>query len=38
MTLYRRMEPDARLLDFRCVEFAEEMMYSELRKPGVGPK
>jgi hypothetical protein len=34
MPLYRRMEPDARLLDFRCVEFAEELMYGELRKPG----
>jgi hypothetical protein len=38
MVLYRRMEPGARLLDFRCVEFAEEMMYGELRKPGTGPK
>jgi hypothetical protein len=37
MPLYRRMEPDVRLLDFRCVEFAEEMMYGELRKPGTGP-
>jgi hypothetical protein len=35
MTLYRRMEPEARLMDFRCVEFAEEMMYGDLRKPGV---
>lgn len=34
MPLYRRMEPDARLLDFRCVEFAEELMYGTLRKPG----
>jgi hypothetical protein len=38
MPLYRRMEPDARLMDFRCVEFAEEMMYGDLRKPGTGPK
>jgi hypothetical protein len=37
MPLYRRIEPNARLLDFRCVEFAEEMMYGELRKPGTGP-
>jgi hypothetical protein len=37
MPLYRRMEPDARLLDFRCVEFAEEMMYGDLRKPGTAP-
>ena len=34
MPLYRRVEPNARLMDFRCVEFAEEMMYGELRKPG----
>jgi hypothetical protein len=32
MVLYRRMEPGARLMDFRCVEFAEELMYSDLRK------
>lgn len=38
MTLYRRMEPEARLMDFRCVEFAEEMMYGGLRKPGTGAK
>ncbi len=36
MPLYRRVEPNARLLDFRCVEFAEEMMYGTLRKPGTG--
>jgi hypothetical protein len=36
MPLYRRMEPEARLLDFRCVEFAEELMYGHLRKPGTG--
>ena len=36
MPLYRRMEPAARLMDFRCVEFAEEMMYGTLRKPGTG--
>jgi hypothetical protein len=33
MPLYRRIEPGARLMDFRCVEFAEELMYGELRKP-----
>jgi hypothetical protein len=38
MPLYRRIEPNARLLDFRCVEFAEEMMYGELRKPGTQKK
>jgi hypothetical protein len=32
--LYRRVEPNARLLEFKCVEFAEELMYHDLRKPG----
>jgi len=33
--LYRRMEKNVQLLDFNCVEFAEEMMYGYLRKqPG----
>lgn len=34
LPLYRRVEPGARLMDFRCVEFAEELMYGGLRKPG----
>jgi len=33
MPLYRRLEPGAKLMDFRCVEFAEELMYGDLRKP-----
>jgi len=32
MPLYRRLEPDARLMDFKCVEFAEELMYGDLRR------
>jgi hypothetical protein len=32
MPLYRRMEPDARLVEFKCVEFVEELMYGEWRK------
>ena len=36
MPLYRRIEPNAKLLEFRCVPFAEEMMYGHLRKPGTG--
>ncbi len=32
MPLYRRMEPDMQLLEFRCVEFVEELMYGEWRK------
>lgn len=32
MPLYRRMEENARLLDFRCVEFVEELLYGEYRR------
>jgi hypothetical protein len=32
MPLYRRMEDDARVLEFKCVEFAEEVVYGHLRK------
>ena len=30
--LYRRIEPDMQLLDFKCVVFAEELMYRHLSK------
>ena len=33
MPLYRRLETNAQLMEFRCVEFVEEMMYGHLRKP-----
>jgi hypothetical protein len=29
MPLYRRLEPDARLLEFKCIPFAEEAMFGE---------
>ena len=29
MPLYRRMEPNVQLLEFKCVEFAEEFMYGK---------
>jgi hypothetical protein len=32
MPLYRRTEKNARLLEYRCVEFVEELMYGHLRK------
>jgi hypothetical protein len=32
MPLYRRAEANAQLLEYRCVEFAEELMYGHLRK------
>ncbi|HEY8519113.1 MAG TPA: hypothetical protein VIN61_03460 [Gammaproteobacteria bacterium] len=30
MPLYRRIEPNAQLLEFKCVPFAEELMYKDL--------
>ena len=33
MPLYRRVEANAEILEFRCVEFVEELMYGHLRKP-----
>jgi hypothetical protein len=32
MPLYRRVEPNMQLLEYRCTEFAEEVMYGHLRK------
>ncbi|MBM3739297.1 MAG: hypothetical protein FJW39_26300 [Acidobacteria bacterium] len=32
LPLYRRMEPDARIMDFKCVEFVEELIYGEHRR------
>jgi hypothetical protein len=32
MPLYRRMEPGARLMEYNCVQFVEELMYGNLRK------
>ena len=32
MSLYRRRETDAQLLDFKCVEFVEELLYGQYRK------
>lgn len=33
MPLYRRMDSNVQLVEFNCVEFAEEMMFGHLRKP-----
>ena len=30
--LYRRIEPNARLLEFKCVEYSEEVIYGHLRR------
>ena len=32
MPLYRRVEPNAELMEFRCVEFVEDLIYGHLRK------
>jgi len=32
MPLYRRLEKNAQLMDFKCVEFVEELMYGKWRK------
>jgi hypothetical protein len=32
MPLYRRVEPNVALMDFKCVEFVEELVYGQYRK------
>jgi len=36
MPLYRRAEANAQLLDFKCVEFVEELLYGQWRKKPLG--
>ncbi len=36
MPLYRRVEKDAQLLEFKCVEFVEELLYGKYKKTGKG--
>ncbi len=36
MPLHRRLEKNAQLMDFKCVEFVEEMMYGQWRKKPLG--
>jgi hypothetical protein len=33
MPLYRRLEQHAQLMEYKCVEFVEELMYGPLSKP-----
>ena len=35
--LYKHVEENAQLTEFRCVEYSEEIIYGHLRKPGTGP-
>lgn len=37
LILYRHVEPDARLGQFKCVEFVEELLYGHLRKTPLKP-
>ena len=36
MLIYRKREPNAQLMEYKCVEFAEELMYGHLRKQPTG--
>jgi hypothetical protein len=36
MPLHRRIEKNAQLMDFKCVEFVEELMYGQWRKKPLG--
>jgi hypothetical protein len=36
LPLYRNIDPDARLGQFKCVEFVEELLYGHLRKNPIG--
>ena len=38
MPLYRRMEDGVRLLEYKCVEFGEDLLYDHLRRGYDGPK
>jgi hypothetical protein len=37
MPLYRHVEKDARMLEYKCVEFSEELLYGHLRKKPSNP-
>jgi len=36
MPLYRHVNNDARIGQFKCVEFVEELLYGQLRKNPIG--
>jgi hypothetical protein len=38
MPLYRHVEKNAQMLEFKCVEFAEELLYGNLRKKPLDKK
>jgi hypothetical protein len=37
MPLYRNVEPNAQILEYRCVELSEEALYGRLKKGGARP-
>jgi hypothetical protein len=37
MPLYRHLEKNAQVMEYKCVEFVEELMYGHLRKPPSNP-
>jgi hypothetical protein len=37
MPLYRRVEKNAQILDFKCVEFSEELLYGKYKKQSATP-
>jgi len=37
MPLYRRLEPNAQLLEFRCVPFSEQLLYGDLLEESPSP-
>ncbi len=37
MPLYRRLEPGARVVEYKCVEFSEDLLYGHLRKVPTRP-
>ena len=37
MPLYRRQEKNAQIMDFKCVEFVEELLYGQWRKTAARP-
>jgi hypothetical protein len=38
LTLYRDVDPNATLPEFKCVEFSEKALYSDLNGPGAPPE
>jgi hypothetical protein len=37
MPLYRRLEKNAQLMEFKCAEFVEELLYGPLRRKVTKP-